>query len=439
MINEFIQHIRAKNLFEDSKKYLLAISGGADSVCLGHLLHAAGINFELAHVNYHLRNEESNDDEDFVRGLAKFWEVNLYVKNGIFNKNDFPGKSLQMIAREIRYQWFNDLINDTGCAAILVAHHFEDQMETILLNQLRGSGIEGMSGMSEKRDKIIRPLLPFRKDDLVDFLIANNFPWREDSSNQKNLYKRNFLRNELIPLLVSEFPKGLEGLDHTAKRLRDTGKAFFYLFDHWKATHVFQEDGYHFLELKDIRNISGIGSMLYYWLRDYGFTYSVVQEIIHSLETNESGKIFQCSGFEVNLDREHLILGEVLPVKEEIHIHEHDIELEEGFSHYDLLKVSSAYPIDYSSINAMLDFDKLKFPLILRTWREGDRFIPIGMKSQKKVSDLLVDLKVPVIRKKQIRVLISGNEIIWVLGYRISEQYKRDQSTKSVYYLKKRV
>jgi tRNA(Ile)-lysidine synthase len=415
----------------------LAISGGADSVCLGHLLLAAEIPFEMAHVNYHLRGTESDGDEDFVRKLSENWGVTLHVKNGGFNENDYPGMSVQMIAREIRYSWFTELIEQTKAEAVLLAHHFEDQIETILLNQMRGTGIEGVSGMSEKRDAFIRPLLPFRKKEMVAFLDNNSYEWREDSSNKKNIYKRNFLRNEVIPLIQNEFPEGLIGLDHTSKRLKDTGKAFFYLFAEWKKQQVLRDDGFELLELKAIENLPGKSSFLYYWLRDFGFQYPIIQDIIRGIEMQESGKTYWSRTHMVNLDRQHLILGSLESNTEACLIHENEIELSLGKAKYHLFKLKEDFKIDYSTQNAMLDFDKLNFPLNFRPLKSGDKFIPIGMKSHKKVSDLLVDLKIPVIKKKQVMVMTSGDEIAWVVGFRISEKFKCESNTKTVFYIKK--
>ncbi len=436
MIQEFIQHIRSKHLLDASKKYLLAISGGSDSVCLGYLLKETGITFELAHVNYHLREEESEQDEQFIRELAESWGVNLYIKDGRYEESDYPGMSLQMAAREIRYVWFNELLNKTGATGVLMAHHFEDQIETIFLNQLRGTGIEGVSGMSEKRGPFIRPLLPFRKIELISYLELNNRYWREDSSNKKSIYKRNFLRNEILPLIQSEFPEGLQGLDHTSKRLKDTGKAFFHFFSTWKDQNIKKEDGFEYLKIGALENLPGKSSVLFYWLRDFGFQFASIKDIIHGVDAKESGKIYLSHSHLLNLDRDYLILGKIDSKIVSSLVQKNDVEVLLGGKKYDLLKLTGNYEMDYSSQNAMLDLEKIKFPVLFRAYHEGDRIIPIGMKTHKKVSDLLVDLKIPIIKKKQVMVMTSGEDIVWVVGIRISDKYKCDKNTKSVFYIK---
>jgi tRNA(Ile)-lysidine synthase len=219
-------HIRSKNLLDLEKSYLLAISGGIDSVCLGHLLHGLGVKFSLGHVNFQLRGKESDEDEAFVRTLAAKWEVPILVKKTRKEIFKTTGKSTQMAARDFRYEWFEELVKSDGFEGVLVAHQFEDQIETIFLNLLRGTGIEGLYGMSEKRGVILRPLLPFTRSQIRSYMEQNGLKWRNDSSNDTNDYKRNLLRNRVLPTLNDDFPDALQVLDMSFKRLKDTGKAF---------------------------------------------------------------------------------------------------------------------------------------------------------------------------------------------------------------------
>lgn len=437
MVDDFIRHIRSKNLLDAHKPYLLAISGGMDSVCLGNLLKAGGFDFSLAHVNFQLRGQESHEDESFVRMLAEDWKVPIFVKKT--NQEDFKEKnqSVQMGARDFRYQWFEELVRQHRFEGVLVAHHFEDQIETKLLNLLRGTGIEGLYGMADRRGNIIRPLLPFRRVDIQRYLEENGKIWRDDSSNLKNDYKRNFLRNQVIPLLSDGFPDALPSLDLSFMRLKDTGKAFFYFFGEWKRNAVRQEENHYYLPLIAIENIPGKSSMLYYWLREFGFNYSDVVSIMEGIQKKEPGKTYFSQTHVLNLDREMLILGtddfEMAPIE----IQATDIQILLKNSHYELLHLTEAQELDRSRENAMLDMDRLEFPLTLRKWSLGDKFIPLGMKNEKKISDLLIDLKVPLIHKKTVTVLCSGNQIAWVMGHRISDRFKCDANTKRVFYIKK--
>ncbi|MCR9017167.1 tRNA lysidine(34) synthetase TilS [Aquiflexum gelatinilyticum] len=434
----FKNHLRSKKLLDQNKIYLLAISGGIDSVCLGYLLRSSGIGFAIAHVNFGLREKESDGDEAFVRSLAKEWGVELHLINTNIKELDEREGSLQMAAREFRYEWFDQVLKSNGYEALLVAHHADDQLETIFLNLLRGTGIEGIYGMSEVRGDIIRPLLGFSSAEIISYMVQNSLKWREDSSNQKNEYKRNILRNKVFPLLEEGFTEGLKGMDSSFSRLKDTGKAFFFLYEKWKNEMVIKEGDYQYLSIKEIGKIPGKHSMLYYWLRDFGFSFADVQDVFTSIEKGESGKTFYAGESMLNKDRDYLILGkndfEWEPKKIEIH----DISILIKDKKYDILQLQGEIDIDKSKENAMLDFDKLMFPLVIKKWKSGDRFIPLGMDKPKKISDLLVDLKVPLIQKKQVLVLWSGGEIAWVVGIRIGELFKCDSKTKKVLYFKNR-
>ncbi|WP_236613236.1 MULTISPECIES: tRNA lysidine(34) synthetase TilS [Rhodonellum] len=419
------------------KPYLLAISGGMDSVCLGNLLKAAGIDFSLAHVNFQLRGQESQGDEAFVRELAEEWGVPVFVNKT--KEDDFKerNQSVQMGARDFRYQWFEELIKEHHFEGVLVAHHFEDQIETKLLNLLRGTGIEGLYGMADRRGNIVRPLLPFRRVEIQKYLEENGKVWRNDSSNLKNEYKRNFLRNQVIPLLAEGFPDGLSAIDLSFQRLKDTGRAFFYFFGEWKKNAVRQEGDHFYLPLDAIEFLPGKNSMLYYWLREYGFNYSDVVSIMEGIQKKEPGKTYFSQTHFINLDREMLIVGSDDFELEPIDIQATDIQIRIKNHHYELIHLRGEHELDRARENAMLDMDRLEFPLTVRKWTLGDKFVPLGMKNEKKISDLLIDLKIPLIHKKTVTVLCSGDQIAWVMGYRISDRFKCDANTKRTLYFKK--
>ncbi|MBW3467149.1 tRNA lysidine(34) synthetase TilS [Arthrospiribacter ruber] len=438
MVERFIQHIRTKNLLDENNKYLLAISGGADSVCLGQLLFQAGIDFEMAHVNFRLRGEESDGDEAFVRHLGKIWSKTVHVEQVDPEVYKEKNSSTQMIARKIRYEWFRKLAKERGLEAILTAHHFEDQLETIMLNLLRGTGIEGVFGMAERKEELIRPLLPFHKIELENYLIERAQPWRMDSSNEKSDYKRNFLRNEVFPLILEKFPSGLESMDQSFHRIKDTGKAFFQLYGQWKKEHVQFEGENQYLPMRILEGLHSKSSMLYYWLRDYGFNTADVEDLLKALEEGHSGKVFQSDGYFLNLDREYIILSKNDFEWEPVELLSEDIAMEFKFGHYDILQMSGKDPLDKDPWNAMLDKDKLSFPLILRKWELGDKFMPLGMKKEKKISDFLIDLKIPMVEKRKIAVLESNGEIVWVVGHRISDRFKCSKESNRILYFKRR-
>ena len=295
-----------------------------------------------------------------------------------------------------------------------------------------------MFGMSDTRDKVIRPLLPFRRTELEAFAFHKGYQWREDSTNQTSDYKRNFLRHQVVPRLQEFDPAALSLLLYSIDRIKDSGRAFFYLYDEWLETHVQKEDRLQYLKIESLRKSPGKKSLLFYWLRTFGFNYFQTEDIIVSLERQEPGKSFHSKEYILNLDREYLILGLKEAEFQEVWLEESSIELSTGTAIYDILSLEQDFTPDRSSANAMLDRDKLSFPLQVRKWEIGDRFRPLGMKKFKKISDLLIDLKVPVIHKRNIKVLCSDDDIVWVIGLRIDDRYKISPFTRSALYLKKR-
>ncbi|MDG1279538.1 MAG: tRNA lysidine(34) synthetase TilS [Algoriphagus sp.] len=438
MVNAFIQHIGSKSLLIPSKTYLLACSGGLDSICLGELLIRAEIPFEVAHVNFHLRGKESDGDEKFVKDWAKSNSKTVHFHQA--ETLEFAVEShisTQMAAREIRYEWFEKIRSDRNLEGIILAHHQDDQIETIFLNLLRGTGIEGLYGMAERRGYLIRPLLPFSREQIEIFAQQNKIMWREDSSNQKTDYKRNKLRHDILPHLYGFSSDSKKNLITSFERLKDTGKAFSGLFDHWVKANIQSEEGIQSLLIADILHMTGAASLIYFWLRSYGFNSDQSQDIYESIRKRESGKIFESGSHLLNIDREKLFLAPTVAPFESIQIESSEIELKLPDSEYEILKIDSDVTIDSHRANAMLDLDRLTFPLTIRNWETGDRFIPLGMKSSKKISDFLIDLKVPLLKKPMVKVLISDGEIAWVIGYRIADWAKTTAATRKILYFKK--
>lgn len=438
MYPAFISYIQQRKLFEPDKRYLLACSGGLDSMVLAHLLHKASIPFELAHVNFGLREDESDEDEEFVINWCK--ERDLPVHSHRANTvawAEANGISIQMAAREIRYQFFEEIRSQNNLAGIVLAHHEDDQLETIFLNLARGTGIEGIYGMSERRGELIRPLLPFSKAQLAAYAASVQLSWREDRSNATLDYKRNKLRLQGLPALYSLETDTRQNLLQSFARLKDTGKAFSGLFELWKATHVREEQGISFLSYRSIKGMPGASTLLYFWLRPYGFNSDQALTLAKCLEDIKPGRLLRSSGYEISLDREALILYPT-PVEFteiELSLDTRSFELPDG--RYEVTYGSRPEWIDRNSNSAMLDLDCLEFPLKLRSWQEGDRFNPLGMSSEKKLSDFLIDNKVPLPLKKELKVLVSGKKIAWVVGMRIANWAKISPATQNYLHVQK--
>jgi len=439
MYNAFISHIQQCNLFDSRKRYLLACSGGLDSMVLVHILHAAGIPFELAHVNFSLRGDESDGDEEFVKnwGQEHGLPVHVYRAN-TKERAEANGISTQMAAREIRYQFFEEIRSKHNLAGIVTAHHEDDQLETIFLNLARGTGIEGLYGMSARRGELIRPLLPFSRAQLASYAEEVQLAWREDRSNASSDYKRNKLRHQALPALYNLEPDTRQNLLQSFARLKDTGKAFSGLFELWKSVHVHEKQGMSALPYQAMRNMQGATSLLYYWLRPYGFNSDQAHSLAESLKEIKSGTIFRSAAFEVCLDREELLLYPISSpfFSVELSYGATTFELPDG--RYEITYGAKLESMDRNPMHAMLDSDCLEFPLQLRSWQEGDRFIPLGMTSEKKLSDFLIDNKVPIPLKKEVKVLVSGNKIAWVVGMRIADWAKVSPATQKYMHIQKR-
>jgi tRNA(Ile)-lysidine synthase len=439
MYDAFISQLTQRALFDPGKRYLLACSGGMDSMALAHLLWKAGVSFELAHVNFGLRGEESDGDESFVRAWAKERNLLVHVHQAQTKKiAENQGISIQMAAREIRYHFFETLRSQQGLEGIVLAHHEDDQLETILLNLLRGTGIEGMYGMSERRDWLIRPLLSFSRQEIAAYMEREQLSWREDSSNASSDYKRNKLRHSLMPALYDQDKDARKNLLHSFGRLKDTGRAFSTLFQHWKTAHVTEHKGIQYLPYTALLQVQGGATLLYFWLRPYGFNADQATSIFESLDDINIGAFYLSPSYQLSMDRKEMMLHPILPPFEAIDIPKGEVLLALPEGDYELKwEVASATLLDRNPSHALLDADQLTFPLQVRSWQEGDRFSPLGMSTEKKVSDFLIDNKVPLALKKDVKVLVSGNKIAWILGMRIADWAKVSTATQHTLHIKK--
>ncbi|MDN3205444.1 tRNA lysidine(34) synthetase TilS [Algoriphagus sediminis] len=438
MIKSFIHHIQEKGLLNFDKKYLLACSGGLDSMCLAHLLLESKISFEIAHVNYQLRGAESKGDYEFVEA---FCESNSIAFNSLeTDTHSYVERnkvSVQEAARDIRYDFFEKICREKNLEGVLTAHHQDDQIETVFINLLRGTGIEGLAGMSEKRGDVIRPLLNFSRSELVKFATELGIFWREDSSNQKTDYLRNKLRHDVLPALFSSREDARQNLLNSLQRIKDTGRAFSSLYQEWKRKFTSKEGDLWVLNAKGLKNHSGAQSLLFYWVRDFGFNSDQANDMHTALILAEPGKLFNSSSHLANVDRNQILIAEKGGEQKKAFIQESDIQIETAAGTFSILKVEPGDFLDKNPENAMLDLSQLEFPLTLRAIETGDRFVPLGMKNEKKISDFLIDLKVPLIKKARVNVLLSGNRIAWVLGYRIADWAKVNSGTKEIIYFKK--
>ena len=401
-----------------SGKYILALSGGIDSMVLADMLLQAKAEFVLAHCNFHLRGEESDGDERFVREYAENNGLTLYVKH--FDTTGYAKEhklSIEMAARELRYAWFEELRQQLGYEYIAVAHHADDQLETFFINLLRGAGIKGLKGMQPVNGHIIRPLLDLSREEIHQYAIDNGLTWREDHTNAETQFLRNKIRHELLPVIDGISKEGRASILKSINHLASENELYRELVDE-KLFQIVKQDG----EVQKTSHLSPPTSqLLFEWLRDYGFNSDQVHFIYEAMN-GQPGTSFFSPTHKVTIERDGV---ELTPICQ------HDntqVELV-----YEQHPNDDNFVIDKSPEVAQLDYDKLTFPLKLRMWQAGDRFYPLGMKGSRLISDFLKDLKLTTRQKEECQVLTTAkDEIVWVVGRRVDERFKVTDKTKSI-------
>ncbi len=436
MLESFLQQIKKHALFTTEDRLLLAISGGVDSMVLWHLIEKTGYAYSVAHCNFNLRADESDRDEAFIRERAKDLNVDLFVK--FFATQEYAsekGISTQMAARELRYQWFQEVMTQEKMDLLLTAHHLNDNVETVLLNQVRGTSIFGLTGMKTRNGDLVRPLLHFTKPEILDFANSEGITWREDSSNQKAHYKRNLLRHEVIPKLEALNPNFLATADSNIRKNKEVEEVFSKHIEHLRQTLLQKKRLSHQLSIDELRENHVGPLVLFELIKPFGFNYNQAQSIIAALD--QSGPKFSSENFEIWIDRQFVFIEPIEENELSVNIEEWHL-LKPYFHNYDISMLKPPIDIDRKPENLMLDLDKLSFPLKLRNWRQGDRFRPLGMKQHKLLSDFLIDAKVPNHRKPNIPILESDAEIVALVGLRVSDIFKVTDQTKRVLYFKEK-
>lgn len=431
MRQKILSYIIKNKLFFKDQRLLLAISGGVDSVVLLDVLAVLGYKITLAHCNFNLRGSESDGDEQFVRGLAKKYEVPIFVKS-FDTENAKVAGSTQMVARELRYTWFNQLIDEQKLDNIITAHHLNDSIETLLLNLTKGSGVSGLRGIKAKTNNIVRPLLEISKSEIIEYAQKNKLSFREDSSNASDKYQRNKIRNQVVPLLKEINPAFENSALQTINNLKEGEQIIEKTISKkWKKL-VKQEGGVIKLPIKKLKKLNPINTYIYQFFKLFNFDNNQTQQIIDLLDS-QSGKKIESNIVFVYKDRENLIIEPKIQQKSEVYIITNDTKAVLNLS----FEITDKTEVSKNSEVATLDFDKLKFPLILRKWEIGDKFAPIGMGGkEKKLSDFFIDNKLSVSAKKKAWILESNNQICWVVGMRVSEKFKIGKNTKNTYLVK---
>lgn len=435
MQEKFEAFVREQKLFDKNDRVLVALSGGVDSVVLATLMLRSGYTFSVAHCNFHLRGEESNRDERFVRSWAEKNKIKLFVSE--FDTYEYmqqKGISLEMAARELRYSMFNNLMTAQGFSLLATAHHADDSAETFFINLLRGTGIAGLHGILPKHDNIVRPLLFATRKDIFDFAKANNIPFVEDSTNEDTQFLRNKIRHRLFPLLKDLCPNFDTVIKKDIDRLRETEIVFRSVIERLRADIIEKESNICKINIDRLRKLHPIRILLYELLSEYGFNETDSNNVLASLD-KESGKQFFSKTHRLLKDRNYLF---ITPLNADQHQERYLLNESQNMVNEPIhLVLETLEELTFVNISkdrniAMFDKDMLQFPLVLRHWKQGDAFVPFGMRKSKKLSDFFTSEKYSLIDKQQQWLLCSGDDIIWIVGRRTDNRYRISEKTKTI-------
>ncbi len=433
LIQRFKGYIQKENLFREKDKLMLAVSGGIDSVVLCELCKQAGYDFAIAHCNFQLRESDSQRDEKFVSELAGRYNVDFHVVR--FETKAIAKErkiSTQEAARELRYHWFEEIRNKNGYQYILTAHHADDNIETVLMNFFRGTGIKGIRGIEPKHGFIVRPLLFARRSELEEFLTANKLAFVSDYTNLRDDYTRNYFRNQVIPFIEKSFPEVNENMLSNINRFREVELLYQQAVEwHKKRLLEYKGNEIHIPVLK-LKKTAPLHSIVYEIIKEYGFNSSQAEEVIALLDS-ESGKYVQSPAYRIIKNRKWLIVAPNEAEKADIIIIDGpgNCQFAMGNLQLETTPTSNLKPETSNSL-ACLDADEIKFPLLLRKWKQGDYFYPLGMKKKKKLSRFFIDQKLSKTDKEKIWVIEMDKKIIWVVGHRIDDRFKITDKTKKV-------
>ncbi len=427
--------IEKNRLYTEGDRILLAVSGGVDSMVMGSLVNRLGYATGVAHCNFSLRGNESDGDENFVRSWADKNDLPFYhIRFDTYSYAEEHGISIQMAARDLRYEWFHQILEKEGYDRLALAHNKNDLVETLLINLARGTGIRGLSGIKPGKDRLIRPLLFATRREILEYADHHHIKWREDSSNLTTKYTRNKIRHKIIPLFEEINPDFIHSVADTARRLAGAEEIFFRYMDDARETFMMRVGEKRVIPIHKLKRSPAGEAILYELLKPMNFTGGTVHEIMESLD-NPPGKQFFSSSHRLIKDRDSLIITP-LPRNEpekRYYIEKTQTQVTDPvILHIKRFTRPEGFIIPDTRNIAVLDEDRITWPLILRHWKKGDYFIPLGMKGIKKLSDFFIDRKLSLDEKENIWLLTEGDQIVWILGMRIDERYKITEKTKNI-------
>jgi tRNA(Ile)-lysidine synthase len=432
VLEQLLIHINRYALCKTTDKILLAVSGGIDSMVMLHLMKEAGFALGVVHCNFKLRGQESDGDAAFVQEISQRMHLPFFTTE--FETSAYAtaaGISVQMAAAELRYKYFDELLQSEGFNLVATAHHFNDTIESVLLNLVRGTGIDGVRGIASKKGNLIRPMLFATRSMILEHALTEKIQWREDASNLSDDYQRNFVRHQVIPKFQEMNPRFEEGFRETHERLLGAAlfsQSYVKAFASTAVEICKQEMT---IDSRKIRQSESPAVLLWELIKDRGFKYDQCRRIVLD---HQPGKLFTSDSYQLLVDRNVYIIEKKKSSDFLSSVIEQGQRLagQPPFVLQTKEVAQSEFKMVKDSSLAQLDADQLQWPLVWRKWQAGDYFVPLGMRQEKKLSDFLIDLKIPFNSKADITVLESAGDIVWVVGYRISERYKVTADTKRI-------
>ena len=441
MIHQIQEYISYHQLFSKQSKVIVGLSGGPDSMVLIHALVQLGYDCVAAHCNFHLRGEDSNKDAAFVNKWCNENKIPIFTID--FDTTQYAATkkiSIEMAARELRYNWFEELRVQQNADVVGIAHHQDDSVETILINLTRGTGIKGLTGIPVVNRHIVRPLLNVSRSGIMRYLSDHNVPYVTDHTNEEEMYTRNIIRLNVLPTLQKINPSVKNSIIATANNLKETEK----IYDGYIANAIERIVNGNLIDIEELKQTYSPQSVLFEILLPMGFTPSVIEDIANNLDSI-AGKLYYSDSYRLLKDRNYLVVSDNRQNAEEerereylIYEHFADSKVQElqelplGLT-FTTSEYTPQFVIERNRSILYCDKDKLTFPLVLRRWKEGDWFVPFGMKGRKKLSDFFSDNKFSIFEKEETWVLLSGDDIVWIVGHRADNRFRITDATKRVY------
>ncbi len=435
MENRFLQYIEDNKLAEKSDNILIGVSGGRDSVFMAEMFIRTGFNITIAHTNFGLRGKESDSEEVFVKEYAAKHKLQCHSIK--FDTTAYASEnkiSIQMAARRLRYSWFDELIEEHNYTKVAVAHNRNDTVETFFINLMRGTGIKGLKGISNKKGNVIRPVLFADRLEITKYLEANNIKWKDDSSNDSDKYQRNFIRHNIIPKIEEIEPDFISRMQANMRALTKINTVYENEVKYRKSKIFIHQLDKILVNIEMLKKLHPLDTYLFEFIREYDYSYEQVLELIDMLDSS-SGKQILSKSHRIVKDRDFLIITNLTAKNEEEYVIQKGITHMKAplHMHFDILNnINFEVPKDKKI--ACFDCQKLEFPLKLRKWKNGDSFMPLGMKNFKKLSKFFIDEKFSLVDKENTWILTTANNnIIWVVGNRIDNRFIIDDRTQKIF------